>query len=62
MIQNDVLDGAKLEGRMEGLAEGLEKGLEKGRIEVARNMKKLGVPMEVIIQSTGLSEKDIEIL
>lgn len=66
MIQNDVLDGAKLEGRMEGrmegLAEGLEKGLEKGCIEVARNMKKLGVPMEVIIQSTGLSEKDIEIL
>ncbi|WP_308745055.1 Rpn family recombination-promoting nuclease/putative transposase [uncultured Bacteroides sp.] len=44
MIQNDVLDGAKLEGRM----------------EVARNMKKLGVPIEIIMQSTGLSEKEIE--
>ena len=50
MIQNDVLDGAKLEGRMEG------------RMEVAKNMKKLGVPVEIIIQTTGLTEKDIESL
>ena len=66
MIQNDVLDGAKLEGRMEGRMEGLQEGrmegLQEGRIEVARNMKKLGVTIEVIIQSTGLSEKEIEIL
>lgn len=66
MIQNDVLDGAKLEGRMEGRmegrAEGLAEGLAEGRMEVARNMKKLGVPVEIIMQSTGLSEKDIESL
>ena len=62
MIQNDVLDGAKLEGHMEGLAEGLEKGHQQGRMEVARNMKKLGVSVEIIMQSTGLLEKDIEIL
>lgn len=64
MIQNDVLDGAKLEGRlegrMEGRAEGLAEGLAEGRMEVARNMKKLGVPIEIIMQSTGLSEKEIE--
>lgn len=72
MIQNDVLDGAKLEGRMEGRmegrlegrlegrAEGLVEGLAEGRMEVARNMKKLGVPIEIIMQSTGLSEKEIE--
>lgn len=64
MIQNDVLDGAKLEGRlegrMEGRAEGLVEGLAEGRMEVARNMKKLGVPIEIIVQSTGLSEKEIE--
>lgn len=34
MIQNDVLDGAKLEGRMEGVTE--------GKILVANNMKKTG--------------------
>ena len=68
MIQNDVLDGAKLEGRMEGIMEGrlegrmegLQEGLEKGRQEVTRNMKKLGIPTEIIIQSTQLSEKEIE--
>ena len=72
MIQNDVLDGAKLEGRMEGRlegrmegrlegrAEGLVEGLAEGHMEVARNMKKLGVPIEIIMQSTGLSEKEIE--
>lgn len=68
MIQNDVLDGAKLEGKMEGRMEGrlegrmegLQEGLEKGRQEVARNMKKLGIPTEIITQSTQLSEKEIE--
>lgn len=70
MIQNDVLDGAKLEGFTEGLEKGMEKGLEKGlekgrheeRQEIARNMKKLSIPVEIIIQSTGLSEKEIESL
>ena len=33
MIQNDVLNTAKMEGRAEGHAEGLEEGLEKGRAE-----------------------------
>lgn len=72
MIQNDVLDGAKLEGltegRLEGRAEGLTEGFEKGhqegrmeeRLEVAQNMKKLGVPTDVITQSTNLSKEEIE--
>ena len=60
MIQNDVLDGAKLEGRLEGHLEGRIEGLMEGRMEVARNMKSLGVPTDIIIQSTQLSEKEIE--
>ena len=47
MIQNDVLNTAKLEGRAEGLAEGRAEGLEQGRMEerlsTARNLKKLGI-------------------
>lgn len=50
MIQNDVLDGAKLEGRMEE------------RLEVARNMKNLGVPVDIIIPSTRLSKEEIDSL
>ena len=76
MIQNDVLDTAKLEGRIEGLAEGrakgleegrakgLEEGLEKGRAEAlldnARRMKSLGVSFDIISQVTGLAPEEIE--
>ena len=68
MIQNDVLDGAKLEGlqegRAEGHAEGLQEGLQEGKklsqIEVARNLKKMGLSTEMIVQGTGLSVEEIE--
>lgn len=46
MIQNDVLDSAKLEGRIEGLAEGREEGLaigkEEGRKEGIEKGRKVG--------------------
>lgn len=56
MIQNDVLDTAKLEGRIEGRAEG--KAEEKK--ENARKMKVLGLSNEMIHQVTGLSVEEIE--
>ena len=63
MIENGMLDSAKLEGREEGRAEGRVEGRAEGRAEgvkeVAANLKKMGVPVEVIIQSTGLSEKEV---
>lgn len=82
MVQNDVLDSAKLEGRIEGHAEGKLEGLAEGRAEgkaqglaagkakgrteekedIARNLKKMGIPVKVIMKSTGLSEKEIESL
>ena len=52
MIQNDVLNTAKLEGRAEGLAE--------GRLSTARNLKKLGIAPDTIAQATGLSLEEIE--
>ena len=72
MIQNDVLNTAKMEGRMEGLvegrAEGERKGLEKGRTEGrmverldnAKKLKELGVSSEIIAQATGLDIKEID--
>ena len=76
MIQNDVLGTAKLEGlvegrmkgleegRVEGREEGREEGLvegeEKGILKVARNMKEKNMPMDIIIQMTGLTAEDIE--
>ena len=56
MIQNDVLDAAKLEGRAEGLAE----GETKAKLETARNMKSMGLSPEIIRQATGLSCEETE--
>ena len=52
------------EGRAEGLEEGLNKGKEEGVREAnlnnARNLKKLGVAIDIISQATGLSREEIE--
>ena len=68
MVQNDVLDTAKMEGREEGRAEGRAEGREEGRAEgraevkndIARTMKAMGMSAEMISKATGLSEEDIE--
>ena len=52
MVQNDVLDTAKMEGRAEGRAE------EKN--EIARNMKAMGISTGMISKATGLPEEEIE--
>lgn len=82
MVQNDVLDTAKMEGRAEGRAEGLEEGraagLEEGRaegraegleegvqkkaLEVAKNLKSMGLSTQDIQRVTGLSKDEIESL
>ena len=64
MIQNDVLDTAKLEGRIEGRAEGIAEGRAEGRAEEkqenARKMKAMGLTNEMIHQITELSVEEIE--
>ena len=54
MIQNDVIDTAKLEGRIEGKAEGLAEGMR----QVASRMKDTGVDVATIVKCTGLSERN----
>ena len=62
MIQNDVLDSAKLVGKIEGRAEGRAEGRDEERFSIARNMKQLGIPVDVIVKSTGLTSGEIETL
>ena len=57
MIQNDVIDTAKLEGRIEGKAEGKAEGLAEGMRQVASRMKDTGVDVATIVKCTGLSEE-----
>lgn len=40
--------------------EGIEQGIEQGKIEVAIELKKNKVPIEIIMKSTGLSKEEIE--
>lgn len=64
MIQNDVLDTAKLEGliegREEGRKQGIEQGIEQERLSNARKMKDKGLDYETIADITGLSAEEIE--
>ena len=60
MVQNDVLDTAKMEGREEGRAEGREEGRAEEKNDIARTMKAMGMSAEMISKATGLSEEDIE--
>ena len=67
---DDGMRKGRAEGRAEGEAIGLEKGeaigLEKGKklekLETARNLKSLGVPIETIATATGLSTDEINSL
>lgn len=74
LIQNDVLDSAKLEGRIEGLQEGRmegriegrqegrQEGLKEGLLATARNLKSMGMSDEMIVQATGLSVDEVKSL
>jgi predicted transposase/invertase (TIGR01784 family) len=46
-------------GRRKGKREGKREGEQKKAREVARNFKKMGMPLEQIAQGTGLSPEDI---
>ena len=43
----------------EQFEKGIDKGKIEGKIEVARNMKAAGIAVELIVQTTGLSQDEI---
>lgn len=49
-------------GRKEGIEAGREEGRRAERIEMARNLRKLNVPVDTIVAATGLSLAEIESL
>lgn len=48
------------EGRAEGRAEGEAIGRKKKAMETARKMKSLGLPVDTIVEITGLTEQEVE--
>ena len=55
-----IFIASSAEGRAEGRAKGLQEGKKLNQIEVARNLKKMGLSAEMIVQGTGLSVEEIE--
>ena len=66
-IKNSI-DTAKREGKEEGLAEGMEKGLAEGMekgmsqrsLEIARTMLAKGMDAAMVMEITGLSERQLK--
>jgi predicted transposase/invertase (TIGR01784 family) len=57
-----VIDSAFIEGKSEGLEEGRQAGLQEGKYNMAKLLKDNGVQIELIIQTTGLTREEIELL
>lgn len=53
-------------GKEEGIKEGIKEGKAKGEAEMQRkiacNLKKAGLPLDIIVQNTGLTEEEIKML
>ncbi|WP_264687248.1 Rpn family recombination-promoting nuclease/putative transposase [Wolbachia endosymbiont (group B) of Rhopobota naevana] len=54
------LDDATQKGRQEGILIGHEKGRKEREVEVAKNLLKGGVSIDVIVQTTGLTDDEIK--
>lgn len=57
-----IIDILESEGRAEGRAESKTEGKTKAKNSIALKMMKGGMPIEQIMQFTGLSEKEIKSL
>ena len=56
------MDGERRYAREQGHKEGMQEGKLEGKQETAANLKKLGVPLETIMQASGLTKEQIEAL
>ena len=60
VILRDNIITARGEGHLEGRAEGIMEGIAREKLETAKKMKDLHLPIETICQITGLSEEEIK--
>ena len=58
-IRNQIQFAAD-KGREEGLKRGREEGIEKATLLMASKLKAMGVGIDVIIESSGLTREEIE--
>ena len=58
--RNGEIEAAKEDGMKEGLEKGREEGREETKLENAKNLKALGVAVDIISKATGLPIETIE--
>jgi len=47
------------QGREQGLTQGREEGERRAKLETAKKLREEGIPLDIIIKATGLTEKEI---
>ena len=50
----------KMHYTQKGKIQGIEEGMEKEKIEIAKNMLKEGLPIDMVSKLTGLSENEVK--
>ena len=64
--ERSMLEGAREEARKEGLKEGLKEGkiegIREAKLETAKNLLTIGLPLDQIVSVTGLSKEEINSL
>jgi len=59
MLHNSELKEAREKGLEKGIEQGIEQGEKKAKIETAKNLLENGVSLEIVMNSTGLTEEEI---
>ena len=60
LVRRKEINSARLDGYDDGKAEGFEAGAKAKEIEIAKNLLKDGIPIEVVSKNTGLSIEELE--
>ena len=60
LVRRKEINSARLDGYDDGKAEGLEAGAKAREKEIAKNLLKDGIPIEVVSKNTGLSIEELE--
>ena len=58
--RDSFIEEGRREGREEGMQKGRQEGMQKSKIDIAKELLKLGIKVEDIKKSTKLTQKDIE--
>ena len=59
-IHKEALEKGLAEGITRGLAEGRAEGMTEASIQIAINLKQMGIPLEKIMEATKLDKETIE--